>query len=142
MNKVILIGNLARDPETKVMSNGKKRTTFTVAVTRPHQGQDGERTADFILCTAYEKTAELIDKYLKKGRKCSVEAHIRTGKYEKDGRTVYTTDFITERIEFLSTAQAGDTGAETEPDAPEPEQAAANTGNGGFTEVIDDDLPF
>ena len=62
MNRVMLLGNLTRDTDTKIPSNGTKRTMFTLAVTRPHVGQDGERTADFISCIAYDKTAELVDK--------------------------------------------------------------------------------
>ena len=144
MNKAIFIGNLTRDPETKVMTNGKSRTMFTIAVNRPYTNQSGQRDADFITCIAYDKTAELINKYLTKGRKCAVEAHVRTGKYEKDGQTIWTTEFVTDKIEFLSSAQ-GD-GSSAPAAAPAPEQAAPPAappaGNGDFTEVQDDELPF
>lgn len=136
MNKSIFIGNLTRDPETKTMTNGKARTMFTIAVNRPYTDQNGQRSADFITCIAYDKTAELIDRYLAKGRKCAVEAHVRTGKYEKDGKPVWTTEFVTDHVEFLSSAQESSAGT---PPAPADEPP---TDNGGFTEVQDDELPF
>ena len=57
MNQAIFTGNLTRDPETKIMTNGKPRTTFTVAVTRPYTNTEGRRDADFIMITAYDKKA-------------------------------------------------------------------------------------
>ena len=137
MNKALFIGNLTRDPETKMMANGKARTMFTIAVNRPYTDQNGQRSADFVTCIAYDKTAELINRYLAKGRKCAVEAHVRTGKYEKDGQTIWTTEFVTDKIEFLSSAQ--ESGASSNPTAP---SSATPTENDGFTEVQDEDLPF
>ena len=102
MNKAIFTGNLTRDPETRVMTNGKPRTTFTIAVTRTYLNAQGNRDADFIQIICYEKRAELAAKYLTKGRKILVEAHVRTGSYEKDGKRVYTTEFIADKIEFIS----------------------------------------
>lgn len=138
MNKAMFISNLTRDPETKVMSNGKARTMYTIAVNRPYTDPNGQHSADYITCIAYDKTAELIGRYLVKGRKCAVEAHVRTGKYEKDGKTVYTTEFITDKIEFLSSAQndvaQSSSGSAQQEDAP--------TDNQGFTQVDDDELPF
>ena len=137
MNKVMLTGNLARDPESKTMSNGKQRTMFTLAVSRPYTDADGQRSADFITCIAFDKTAEIISKYLTKGQKAGVEGHIRTGRYEKDGHTIYTTEIHVDRIEFLSSArsdqkQENSTPANTaQPDYPE-----------GYTMVDDEDLPF
>lgn len=102
MNQALFIGNLVRDPETSTTQSGNQRTIFTLAVNRAHTDADGNRQADFIRCTSYGKTAELVSKYLRKGRKAAVEASVRTGSYEKDGRTVYTTDFIVNRVEFIS----------------------------------------
>lgn len=88
MNKVILLGRLTADP-TK---NGVVK--FTVAVDRFKDG------ADFIGCTAFSKTGEFAEKYLKKGTKICLEGHIQTGSYEKDGKKIYTQEVIAERIEF------------------------------------------
>ena len=104
MNRAIFTGNLTRDPETKVMTNGKPRTVFTLAVTRSYTNTQGQYDADFIQITCYDKRAELAEKYLSKGRKVLVDTHVKTGSYEKDGRRVYTTEFVADKIEFLSAA--------------------------------------
>lgn len=113
MNIAIFIGNLTRDPDTRIMTNGKPRSMFTIAVNRPYTNREGVREADFITCIAYDKTAELVEKYLAKGRKVAVEARVKTGKYTRDdGQTVYTTEFIVDRVEFLSSAQGQGSGGE------------------------------
>ena len=144
MNKVLLMGNLTKDPETRMMSNGKPRTTFTIAVSRPYTDANGQRGADYIMCIAYDRTAELIGKYLSKGRKVLVEAHVRTGSYEKDEgngekRRVYTTEFIVDKIEFLSSARE----ATTQESAGQGSEAS-DTGReyDGFTPADDEELPF
>ncbi|MGI6689843.1 MAG: single-stranded DNA-binding protein [Christensenellales bacterium] len=131
MNQAIFTGNLTRDPETKIMTNGKPRTTFTVAVTRPYTNTEGRRDADFIMITAYDKKAELCQKYLAKGRKVLTNTHVKTGSYEKDGKRIYTTEFVLDSIEFLSNKAT-----ETEEAMPQ-EQAEADD---GFIPVDDDDL--
>lgn len=104
MNQAFFIGNLTKDPESRTMTNGKQRTVFSLAINRPYTSKDGQKQADFIQFTAYDKTAELVSKYLRKGRKAAVQAKVRTGSYNKDGHTVYTTEFIVENVEFLSAA--------------------------------------
>lgn len=99
MNKVILIGRLTRDPEQRTTTSGKTVTRFTLAVDRP--GTDGNKSADFIGCVAFGKTAETIARYMAKGRQCGVEGNIKTGSYEKDGHKVYTTDVWVDRFEFV-----------------------------------------
>ena len=94
MNKTILIGRLTKDPELK--GNDKVYTRFTLAVDRV-----GSEGADFIPIVVFGKQAENAVKYLVKGRKVAVEGRINTGSYEKDGKKVYTTDVIAERVEFL-----------------------------------------
>ena len=137
MNDARFTGNLTRDPEVKVMTNGKPRAMFTLAVQRRYVSQQsGKREADFITFIAYEKNAELAEKYLTKGRKALVESHVRTGSYERDGRTIYTTEFVVDHIEFLSSAQSQDQQGQI----PLPEEAPPATG--GFTEVDDEELPF
>lgn len=138
MNKTFHIGNLTKDPESKVMTNGETRTTFTVAVNRNYVGADGVRGADFINYVAYRKTAENVARYLTKGRKVAVEGHVRTGSYEKDGRTIWTTEFIADTVEFLSGGQESAPAPQQEQEAPTQPPA----GSGDFTEVEDPELPF
>ena len=96
MNKVILIGRLTKDTETRTTEKGMSVARFTVAVDRLKEG------ADFINCIAFDKTAELISKHFKKGNKIALEGHITTGSYEdKKGNKVYTTDIAVDRVEFV-----------------------------------------
>ena len=102
MNKVILIGRLARDPEMRTTMSGMNVTRFTIAVTRTYQDQNGERTADFINCVAWRKQAENIAKYCTKGTQVAVDGRIQTGSYDaQDGSKRYTTDIICDNVTFL-----------------------------------------
>lgn len=147
MNLCVHVGNLTRDPETRLMqSNGKKRTTFGIAVSRKHKNADGGYDADYINFVAYDKTAELCEKYLAKGRKILVQSHVKTGSYEKDGKRIYTTEFVVDSIEFLSSKDS--TGSAQASSTVSGGTSSAGTGSvgegiyGGFTPVNDDDLPF
>lgn len=115
MNNVILIGRLARDPELSYTpSTQTAACRLTLAVDRPKrngdaQGADYVRTADFIRITVWGKQAETCDRYLSKGRQIAVMGRIQTGSYkDKDGKTVYTTDVVAERVEFLGGNQQQD----------------------------------
>ncbi len=102
MNKVILIGRLARDPEMRTTMSGANVTRFTLAVSRPFQDQNGERGADFINCVAWRKQAENIAKYCIKGSQVAIEGRIQTGSYDaQDGSKRYTTDIICDNCTFL-----------------------------------------
>ncbi len=95
MNSVILMGRLTRDPELNRSSGGKAFTRFSIAINRIGEG------TDFINCVAWEKTAETIAEYFKKGQRILVQGSIRTGSYEKNGQTIYTTDILVSRFEFV-----------------------------------------
>ena len=102
MNSVILIGRLARDPELSYTPNTQTAVCrFTIAVDRPKR--DGqEQGADFIRITVWGRQAETCDRYLSKGRQVSIQGRIQTGSYkERSGQTVYTTDVVADRVEFL-----------------------------------------
>jgi len=102
MNRVILIGRLTRDPEVRTTQTGSMNARFTIAVNRNYQGQNGERTADFISCVAWNKRAELVSKYCKKGMQIAIEGSIQTGSYDaQDGTKRYTTDVVCDNITFL-----------------------------------------
>ena len=101
MNRVILIGSLTRAVEVRKTRTDLTVANFTLAVNREVKNKEGETETDFISCAAYGKQAELVGKYLDKGSKISVEGHIQTGSYEKDGRKIYTTDVVVEKIQFL-----------------------------------------
>ena len=108
MNNVVLIGRLARDPELRYTPNTQNAVAhITVAVDRP-VSQGRERQADFIRVTVFGKQAENVDRYLSKGRQVAVQGRIQTGSYQnRDGQTVYTTDVVADRVEFLGSGQGG-----------------------------------
>lgn len=102
MNSVVLIGRLTRDPEIRYTSGTQMAVaTFTVAIDRPVRS-GGEKQTDFPRITVFGKQAENCERYLAKGRLVGVQGRIQTGSYQnKDGVTVYTTDVVADRVEFL-----------------------------------------
>lgn len=100
MNRVVLVGRICNDTELRE-SGQNKYIRFNVAVNRRVTREDGKRDADFISCVAWNKTAEVINQYFKKGSLIALEGRIQTGSYEKDnGEKVYTTDVIVENFTF------------------------------------------
>lgn len=139
MNKAILIGNLTRDPESKVTGSGTAVTTFTLAVNRRFKNANGNRETDYINVVAWRQTAELCARYLAKGRKVCVVGQIQTRSYDaQDGTKRYVTEVIADEVEFLGGKNDGSQGG-----SPASEGGTAMPGGGGsFTEVDDDELPF
>ena len=131
MNKVILMGRLTRDPETR-NTNGLAITRYTLAVDRRYKDENGETGADFLNIVAFGKAAEFADKYFKKGTKVLVSGRIQTGSYtNKDGNKVYTTDIVVEEQEFAESKKENNNGP-----------VMANDGFMNIPEGIDEDLPF
>lgn len=131
MNKVILIGNLTKDPEAHTTQSGISRSSFTVAVQRRFTNQQGQREADFLPVIAWRQTADFCNRYLTKGRKVCVEGSIQTRSYDaQDGSKRYVTEIIADSVEALGGRQ------DDKPAA----QPAAQPGE--FQEIEDDNLPF
>ena len=111
MNKVILIGRLARDPELRTTGSGVSMVRFTVAVTRPGT-QGAQPQTDFIGCIAWRRQAENIAKYCVKGSQIAVDGRIQTGSYDgTDGQKRYTTDIVADNVTFLGTKNSNTTNA-------------------------------
>lgn len=99
MNKVILIGNLTKDPETKVTSNDIPVTTFSIAVTR----RSNKENTDFFNIVTWRGLAENCGRFLAKGRKVAVIGELQTRTYEgNDGNKRYVTEIVAEEVEFLT----------------------------------------
>ena len=115
MNKVILIGRLARDPEMRTTGSGVSVTRFTVAVSRTFNSQaGGQPQTDFIGCIAWRRQAENIARYCTKGSQVAVEGRIQTGSYDgQDGQRHYTTDIIADNVTFLGTRGTGSVGTDS-----------------------------
>lgn len=132
MNKVILMGRLTRDPEIRY-TQGENQVViarYTLAVERRYK-RESEPSADFINCVAFGKTAEVAEKYFRKGIKIAVIGRIQTGNYtNQDGMKIHTTDVVIEEQEF---AESKSSSQQSPPDA------------NGFTNIpegIDEELPF
>ena len=136
MQKIIVIGNLVRDPETKQTNNGKTVTNFTVAVNR-RQKIEGQPEADFFRATAWGQLAENCQKYLCKGKKVAVTGTVSAHAYaDKNGNPACSMDIFAQEVEFLS--PAGQTANSTETNAAaEPAHDSAAP-----MPVEPDDLPF
>ena len=149
MNRVILMGRLTRDAEVRY-SQGENATAvarFTLAVDRRFRRSNptggDEQTADFINCVAFNKTAEFMERFGRKGTKFVLEGRIQTGSYtNKDGQRVYTTDVVADSVEFAESKNAsGGSEYGSTPSAPAPSGAAGD----GFMNIpdgIDEELPF
>ena len=127
MNTVVLIGRLTKDPNVRYSQDGKPSARYTLAVDRPFKSD----SADFINCVAFGNNAEFTNKYFRKGMKVAVAGRLQTGSYQKEGQTVYTTDVVIDRQEFVESK--GEARVETKADVD------------GFIDVpkgIDEELPF
>jgi single-strand DNA-binding protein len=164
VNKVIIVGNLGRDPETRYMPNGDAVTNVAVATTESwkdkNSGEKKELT-EWHRITFYRKLAEIAGQYLKKGSQIYVEGRLQTRKWtDKDGVERYTTEIIADTMQMLGSRQGmgGGAGAPMDDDygssAPAPRQSSGGAGAGGgaarsgasrpapnFSDM-DDDIPF
>lgn len=131
MNKVILIGRLTRDVETRYTQGNEPMaiSRYTLAVDRKFK-REGEAEADFINCVAFGKNGEFAEKYFRKGMKVAVSGRIQTGSYQdrETGKTVYTTDIVVEDQEFCE----------------KKEQSQPSSGDGWMNvpDLPDEELPF
>lgn len=107
MNKVILIGNLTKDPEISTTTTGVSVCRFTLAISRRYANADGERETDFINIVVWRTLADNCHKFLKKGSKVGVVGNIQSRSYDAtDGSKRYVTEVIAEEVEFISTKTA------------------------------------
>lgn len=107
MNKVVLIGRLTRDPEVRYTPSQKVVCSFTLAVDRPYQNQQGQKEADFIPIVLWGKTAEVAGNSLSKGHRLGVSGRMQTRNYDdKDGKKVWVTEVVGDSIEFLEKKEA------------------------------------
>lgn len=145
-NTVILIGRITKDLELKTTQSGVEYLRLNLAVNRNYKNAKGEYETDFINCTLYRQIAESTAEYCRKGDLVAVKGTIQTGSYEKEGKKVYTTDVVVEKITFLQTKKE----KEPTPELSQAEitKAAMNEESDPFkdfgseVQLTDDDLPF
>ena len=130
MNKVILIGNLTKDPELSTTTGGNSVCRFTVAVGRKYANSEGERETDFINIVVWRNLADNCHKFLKRGSKVAVVGNIQNRSYDaNDGTKRYITEVVAEEVEFISTKNNGD-------EQPRKEEVTK------LEPIDDNDLPF
>ena len=146
MNKVILVGNLTRDPELITPNTGISLCRFTLAVQRRYSSNEGEREADFFNCVAWRTTADFVNKYFKKGSRIGIVGSLQSRNYEaQDGSKRYVTEIVAEEVEFVTAKNSNyDDGEPTEKSKFDDEQpvSQAKSKIAKFEPIDDDDLPF
>jgi len=139
MNKVILVGRITKDPELKTVQSGSAVVNFTVAINRPTTSNNvdqNQSNADYINCVIWNKQAENLAKYVKKGQLIGVEGRIQTRTYDANGTTRYITEVLCDNVQFLDTKK--DNGSSQEQSDDEQNDDFANK----ISNVNDNDLPF
>ena len=158
LNKVLLYGNLTRDPELKALPGGQQVASFGLATNRSFKNKEGaqQEQTEFHNIVAFGRTAEVMGQYLKKGRPIYVEGRIQTRSWDKDGQKQYRTEIVVDTFQFG--AQAGGDGAprssynsnassseSSAPSAPREQQAPADMGADiqyPDEEINPEDIPF
>ena len=145
MNKVILLGRLVADPETRYTQSNIAMTRFRIAVNRPGRAQEGQQNADFFQLTAWRNTAEFISKYFRKGQQILVEGYLRNNSWtDQQGNKRYSDDIHVESVFFAdSKRDNGNYSPSPAVSAPTFQADMPDSGDGFYTLSDDDeDLPF
>jgi single-strand DNA-binding protein len=147
INQVILMGNLTRDPELRTTPTGQSVCSFSLAVNRSWQGQDGQaqEAVDYFDVTAWGKLGELVNQYMAKGRKCLVQGRLSQRSWEQEGQKRSKVEVVANDVTFLDGGgQGGDGGSAPRSSAPR----SAGTKKDQAVEEIDDkpidlsEIPF
>ncbi|MDO9227549.1 MAG: single-stranded DNA-binding protein [Pseudomonadota bacterium] len=154
VNKVILIGNLGKDPETRYMPSGEAVTNITLATTdtwKDKNSGDKREATEWHRVVFFRKLAEIASQYLRKGSQVYIEGSLKTRKWQdQSGQDRYTTEIVADEMRMLGSRQGGANSGTADYDAPPMESAprgkpaggaAASAPGGGFGEM-DDDIPF
>lgn len=153
-NKVILIGNLTRDPELRVTANGSSICKLGLAVNRTYMTRDGERREEttFVDIDAFGKQAEVISKYMRKGRPLMVEGRLKLDQWESDGQKRSRMGVVLENFQFLGGRDDADSNSRSdgyEQSSPparsapsEDKSTKSETNFSNDSDTLDDDVPF
>ncbi|HET8686577.1 MAG TPA: single-stranded DNA-binding protein [Methanosarcina sp.] len=137
VNKVILVGNCGKDPETRYMTNGEAVTNVSIATSENWKDKNGEKQerTEWHNLVFYKRLAEIAGEYLKKGSQIYVEGKMQTRKWQdKEGKDRYTTEIVCHELQMLGSKQSD---SKSEPSAKDNTSPA----KGGF-DPLDDDIPF
>lgn len=115
LNKVILIGNVGKDPDIKIFDNGNKAASFSLATSETYKNKAGEKVTntEWHNIVIYGKLADIVENYVKKGQLLAVEGKIKTRSYEKDGEKRYVTDIVCHEMKMLGKMEGKPVNEET-----------------------------
>ena len=135
INRVVLVGRITKDPILRKTPNGTSVVSFTIACNRRIK-QEGQPDADFINCVAWNKTADFMAQYVRKGALLGLEGRIQTRSYDdKDGKRVYVTEVVADSVQALGSKKAAESGGN--------EATLQNNECADYEPDIEtDDLPF
>ncbi len=143
VNKVILVGNLGRDPEVRYMPSGDAIANISVATTDNWKDKNGEKQerTEWHRVAFFGKLAEIVGEYLKKGSQVYVEGRLQTRKWtDKEGHDKYTTEIVADRMQMLGGRAGGGAPSQSEESSP-PRQSGPPAASTEFND-LDDDIPF
>jgi len=152
VNKVILVGNLGKDPDVSYLPSGQSVTKFTMATSRSYKDKNGEwkEETEWHNVVAWGKTGESVAQYLSKGRQVYVEGRIQTRTWEdREGKKRYNTDIVAENVVLLGSRSEAEAGLPARPvatprtgEAPPARASEDDLGGVAPPEITDDDIPF
>src|SRR5699024_3516867 len=149
MNNVSIVGRMTKDAELRYTPNGVAVANFTLAINRPFKNQHGENEADFINCVIWRKAAESLANYMGKGNRVGVEGRLQSRTYEgKEGKTVFVTEVVAERVDFLGSRKDQRNQPQGQPQGQSQGQPQQQGGDSPFAnagepiDISSDDLPF
>ena len=134
VNKVIIVGNLGKDPEARALPSGDSVSNFSVATTESWKDKAGEKQehTEWHRVNAFGKLAEICNEYLKKGSAVYIEGKLRTRTWEQDGVKKYSTEVIADRMQMLG-------GRSEKAESPKPDKPKSQKGS---IQDMEDDIPF
>jgi single-strand DNA-binding protein len=147
VNKVILVGNMTKDPEQRYFPSGGAVTNITIATSEQWKDKDTgqkQEKSEFHRVVFFNKLAEIVNEYARKGSKLYVEGSLRTRSWEQDGVTKYATEIVASEMQLLDSRNGGPSAAQTNEAPARPQQARqspAPQAAPGYDE-FDDDIPF
>ena len=145
VNKVILIGNLTRDPEIKALPNGTKVANFSIATNHVYKDKTGEKQekVTFHNITAYGKTAETIGRFFTKGKPIFIEGRIETRSWDKDGVKMYRTEILADSFHFVADGQRRESSSNDDDIQPVNMASASESDEITYPEDLNtNDIPF
>lgn len=146
VNKVILVGNLGKDPEIRTLENGRSVTTFSLATSETYKNKAGEKVTntEWHNIVLWTPLAEIAEKFLKKGNQVYIEGKITNRSYDdKDGNKRYITEIVGQNMTLLSNKGATDSFVDgSRPEASEPQAVGSMSNDFAVADDSADDLPF